>query len=453
MIDPVRIRFGRGFSLTPSRALVLSFVFLIMVATAVMYHPDSTVGNRSMDLVDALFMAVSAVCVTGLTTVNVADGLSYFGQGMLLFFVQLGGLGVVLFSSSLLLMMGGKLGLGGRKMIQEFLPGISLTGVVRLTRYIVLVVFVIELVGAIFLAMAWVPEFGWRLGCYHALFHSVTSVCGAGFSSFSNGLIEWRGNYLVNYTVMALIVLGGLGFLATTDIVALLFGEKSRRRLSLHTYIVLLFSGILIVVGAFGVALFESDNPQIVSGVGLFKSLMICLFQSITCRSCGFSTVEIGSLHEETQQLLIVLMFIGGAPGSTAGGIKVTTFSLLTMATIAQLCSRQDIEIGGRRIAWERIQQSLALTITAIITVIVVTIVLNICESEAYSHLLLEAVSALGTVGLSTGCTTELGTVSKLVLCVSMFIGRVGPLTLAASLISGPSRKHTRLPLGEVTIG
>lgn len=447
------IRLTSNFALTPSRALVLSFIILILLAAACLMHPACLASHKSMAFIDALFMATSAVCVTGLTTVDVASEFSRIGQMILLLFVQVGGLGVLLFSSSVLLMFGGKLGLRGRKTIQEFLPGISLTGVARLTKYIVAFVFLCEGIGGAVLALVWVPKYGWFDGSYYALYHSVAALCGAGFSTFPNGLEGFREDLVVNLVVMLLIVIGGFGFLAVTDITSWLTDERHKWRISLHTRVVLIFSLALILAGTAGIAFFERDNPNIVADTTWPNALMISMFESITCRSGGFTTVDIDTLQEETRQLMMFLMFIGGGPGSTAGGIKITTFALLVMATWAQLRGRRDIELGGRSIPYSRVLQAVALTVVAIISVILVTVLLNYFEGEEYSRLLFEAVSGLGTVGLSTGVTPRLSASSKFVLCLSMFVGRVGPLTLASSLISGVVRSYKKLPLGEVIIG
>lgn len=405
-----------------------------------------------MDFADALFLATSCVCVTGLTTVNVAADISRTGQWAMMFFVQLGALGIILCSSSLFLIFGGRLRLRARKMIQESLPGISLTSVVLLTRYIVIFVLASELIGAMILACVWVPEHGWNQGLFHAIFHSVGSLCGSGFSTFNNGLVDYAGNVTVNLTVMALIVIGGLGFLVLADIFAVAKEKRGIKHLSTHSKMVLQTSLVLIVFGAAAFAFFERSNPEVM-GHGFMQGIMTSFFQSVTCRSGGYNTVSIDALQEETQQMMMLLMFIGGGPGSTAGGIKVTSFVLIVMAAISQLRGFRDIEVGARRVPWTKTLQALALTVTAVLCVIIVCVLLNFFEQEFYSRLLFEGVSALGTVGLSTGVTPELSTPSKLILCVSMFIGRVGPLTLASSLASGPKAKATRKPECDIIIG
>lgn len=451
-LQKIGIRLNQSFSLTPARAMVLSLLVLIEIAAVILYLPVCHTEACQMNFADALFLATSCVCVTGLTTVNVATEISRTGHWAMIFFVQLGALGIILFSSSLILMLGGRLQLRVRKMIQESLPGISLTSVARLTRYIVIFVFATEIIGAMILAFAWVPEYGWDQGIFHAIFHSVGSLCGSGFSTFNNGLVDYAGNVTVNLTVMTLIVIGGLGFLVLADIFGIIKEKRSIRHLSTHSKMVLQTSLVLIVFGAIAFAFFERGNPEVM-GHGLLQSIMTSFFQSITCRSGGYNTVNIDALQEETQQMMMFLMFIGGGPGSTAGGIKVTSFVLIVMAAICQLRGFRDIEVGSRRITWEKTMQALALTVTAVLCVIIVCVLLNFFEKEFYSRLLFEGVSALGTVGLSTGVTPELSTPSKLILCVSMFIGRVGPLTLASSLAAGSKAKATRKPECNIIIG
>ena len=440
--------------LTPTRIMVLSFIMLILLCTAILMHPACYVSGTTPSFIDVVFMSTSAVCITGLTTLDVASDFSRFGQCVLLLFIQIGGLGMVTFTSSLLVLCGAKLGLGHRRMLQEYLPGIEMSSIVRVTRYVVLVFFVVELIGALLLSLAWVPIYGWGEGLFHALFHSVASLCNAGISTIPNGLITYRSNVLINFTVMAMVIVGGLGYVVIIEFVKFFIGkDKATMHHRLHIRVVLTTSLILTIIGTVGIFLFENSNPELNSN-SLGTALMTALFQSVTCRSCGYSTVDVSSFEPYTKQFMMALMFIGGATGSTASGIKVTTFALLIMATWAQIKGKRDIEIQGRRIPWSRVAHATSLTIIAFFTVIIVIVILNYLEPNIdYADLVFDAVSALGTVGLSTGVPARCGILAKLLFCVCMFIGRLGPFTVALSLISQPNPQHTTYPEGNILIG
>lgn len=453
MRPPVQKVFSGRSELSPARLLVLSFLGLILCGTAALMAPACAAPGRQTELVDALFTATSAICVTGLSSVDTELHFSRLGQVVILVLLQMGGLGIILFSSSLLLMFGGRLGLRGRMIVQEHLPGLSLSGAGRLTRHVLAFVFCCELAGAILLYLAFASRFTPTEALYHALFHAVSAFCNAGFSTWSTNLADWRDDPLVNLTVMGLIVMGGIGYLVSSEMHGRILERDWGARLSLHTRIVLWATAFLILGGAAGIAFFEQGNPRTFGGLGPLGQVLAALFQSVTCRTAGFNTVDIGALREETRHLMMILMFIGGAPGSTAGGIKVTTFSILVLATWAQFRGRPEVEVGGRRIPGRRVLQALSLAMVALATVATVTILLNYLEEIAYGQLLFEAVSALGTVGLTTGITFQLSPGSKVVLCLAMFIGRVGPLTLFASLVARARGGVTRRPEGEVIIG
>lgn len=440
--------------LTPTRIMVLSFLFLIILCTALLMHPACYANHSTPEFIDVVFMSTSAVCITGLTTLDVATDFSRFGQCIILLFLQIGGLGMVTFTSSILVLFGAKLGLSQRRMLQEYLPGIEMASIVRVTKYVVLVFLVVELLGAILLSIAWIPIYGWGEGIFHAMFHSVASLCNAGISTIPNGLITYRSNVLVNFTVMSMVIVGGLGYVVIIEFVKLFIGkDRATMQHKLHIRVVLQTSIILTIVGTLGILLFERGNPELTSNsTGI--TVMTALFQSITCRSCGYSTVDISSFEPYTKQFMMALMFIGGATGSTASGIKVTTFALLIMATWAQIKGKRDIEIQGRRIPWSRVAHATSLTVIAFFTVIIVIVILNYLEPNIdYADSVFDTVSALGTVGLSTGVPARCGVLAKLLFCLCMFLGRIGPFTVALSLISQPNPQHTTLPEGNILIG
>lgn len=440
--------------LSPMRIMGISFLLMILLCTALLSLPCCYVSGTTPPLIDVLFISTSAVCITGLTTLNVATDFTAIGQWILLLVIQIGGLGMVTFTVSLLVLLGGRLGLRQRRMLLEYLPGIELASIVRVTRYIVLAFILIELLGALVLACAWVPIYGWSQGLFHSLFHSVASLCNAGISTIPNGLITYRSNVIVNLTVMALVVVGGLGYVIIFDVINFVTGKghiASRHRL--HIHIVLITNLVLIIAGAFIILLFERNNTELV-GCPLGEAFITAFFQSITCRSCGYNTIDISTCESYTKFFMMGLMFIGGATGSTASGIKVTTFALLIMATWTHIHGKRDIEMYGRRIPWARVTHATSLTVIAFFTVCFMIVVLNYLEPTLdASDLMFDTVSALGTVGLSTGIPQMCGIPAKLVLCLCMFLGRLGPFTVALSLISAPKPQHTTYPEGNILIG
>lgn len=438
-----RVGLGKAFVMTPARAMVLSFLFLIVVGTLVLSRP-ALITDHNNSMIDTIFLATSAVCVTGLSPLDIGSHFSRTGQVMLAVLIELGGLGIMLSTSSLLLLFGGRLGLRSRRRMQEQFQGLGMSGIMRLSRYTLGFVLLVELVGAAFLFVGWLPTCSMGDAAFRAFFHSVSAFCCAGFSTISDNLISYRSNILINYTIMAEIIVGGLGFLVIMEILGhrvsdpdepLVDGVLRSRLLhmSVHTRVVLLSTIALVLGGALAFGFMERDNPQVNDG---FNIITISLMQSVTCRTAGFCSVDIARLHEDTRQMMMLLMFVGGAPGGTAGGVKVTTFALLIMATWAQIRGRREVIVAGRKIPYRRILQASALTVVAILAVVVATTVINLFESLPYDLLLFEVVSALGTVGLSADVTPKLGDVAKILICVAMFVGRVGPLTFAASLIS-----------------
>lgn len=440
-------------ALSPSRSLALAFLAAIAVGTGLLMLPACSAPGKTTSLVDALFTATSATCVTGLSSVDTQTHFTWTGQFVILALIQWGGLGNVLFSSAALLMFSQRIGLRERLSLQENLPGFSLAASGRLSRLVLGFFLGCEAVGALLLWLVWGRHLGGLEGVWASVFHSVSAFCNAGFSTFSANLADYATHLGLNLVIMALIVLGGLGYLVCGELYLRVLNRSLRRQLSLHTRIVLAVTAVLIPLGALGILFFEGGNPGTLGTMGLGHGVLASFFQSVSCRTAGFNTIAMGELREETLQWMMLLMFIGGAPGSAAGGIKVSTFGILMLASVAQLRGRREVEAWGRRIPWARVLQALSLTIVAVLTVMGVTIVLNYLEELPYNEILFETVSALATAGLSTGVTPQLQPGSKVLLCLAMFAGRVGPLTLAASLIARRIDTPTRYPEGEVVIG
>lgn len=433
--------------LSPARTIVLIFSVLIIAGTLALSLPCSSL---SLSLCDALFLSVSAVCVTGLSPVELNTDLTRTGQYVIMMLVQLGGLGVVVFSSSLIMLAGGHIGLRRRRLIQEDMSVLSLDGTAKLTGYVVLGALIAESIGTAILAYNWIPEYGMAEGLFQAVFHSISAFCNAGFSTFTGSLCKYGGQASVSLTVSALIFTGSMGFLIITDIYCKLTGRI--RHLSPHTSLTLTTTIVLAIIGTLLFAYFERTNPE-VFGNGISEGILKSLFQSVTSRSGGFNTVDIGALHEETYMLLIMLMFIGGCPGSTAGGIKTTTFAIIFLASMQRLRGMKEIETKRRRIANDDVFRALAICFASVTAIIVTAMFVNHCEPMQFPGIFFETVSAFGMVGLSTGITSELSNTSKLILCGVMFFGRLGPMTLAASLVKQKFKSLSRKPEGRFHIG
>lgn len=436
--------------LSPSQKAILGLLGLIGLGTFLLALPISHAAPGRVSLFDAFFTATSALCVTGLTVVDTGKDFSFFGTLVILALFQVGGLGMLLWSTTMVVLLGGQLGLRQRLLMQEQLPGMSMSGAGRLTVNVFFFVLGIELLGALFLWLCWQERIPGLEGAYYAFFHSASAFCNAGFALWPDSLAQDVAHPVVNLVVMALIILGGLGYAVVRDILWSLRARKNR--MSVHSRVVLWFSGILIVGGAGLFLLFEMFNQGMLEHRPWGERLLISFFQSTT-RTAGLSTVNIGELHPETLQLLMALMFIGGSPGSTAGGLKTTTMAVLLLAAWSQIKGREEVEAFGRRLSPTLVFQALAMTVIATLCVLGLAFTLNASEPQPFSSILFETISALAIVGLSTGITPELSPLSKSLLCLAMIVGRVGPLTLAMSLLRPKKRSPIRHPVEDVLIG
>jgi trk system potassium uptake protein TrkH len=443
--------FGWWRSITPPQLFVLSFLLLILFGTlGFRILPGLHTGER-LSWVDALFMATSAVCVTGLQTVDIAVELTTLGQAFLLLLIQLGGLGVVTFTTVIIMILGGRVSLRAHSVtvgVAEIAPHIDF-------RHLALAIFVFtacfEAAGALLLWLAWGPQLGFDEAVWHAVFHSVSAFCNAGFSTFgSSSLVAYRESALPLFTIMALIVVGGIGFLTMEE---LWLQRKSRRRrmrrgsdeliprLSLHSKLVLVVTAVLLLTGWLFFTLYEWNITF--AGMEPWARVMNGLFMSVTARTAGFNTIDYGEAADGSNFLTILLMFIGGSPGSTAGGLKTTTVAVIGLLAWSRYRGRMSTSVFGRTIPEETIQRAVGLFVVAFGVVTLAIFVFTTTEIGAVSHtvaeaeflrLMFEAVSAFNTVGLSMGVTPDLSVPGKLLTTLLMYLGRVGPLTFAAAI-------------------
>ncbi|MBY0009705.1 TrkH family potassium uptake protein [Paenibacillus typhae] len=438
--------------LTPPKILSLGFVLLIAVGTLLLCLPAASTSGR-ISFIDALFMATSATCVTGLAVIDTGTQLTVFGQIVLLVLFQFGGLGFVTMATLITLVLNKRISLKERLLLQESMNQNSMQGIVKLIRRVLIYSLVIQLIGAMLFTVRFIMDMPAGKAVYYGLFHSVSIFNNAGFDLFGDvhgpfsGLTRYAEDPIVNITSMLLIFLGGIGFIVLSDIVDF----RKRKRLTLHSKVVLSTSAVLILIGAavfFWLELNTTLKPLHAGG-----KLMASFLQAITPRSGGVTTIEIPLLRESTQFLMILLMFIGAAPGSTGGGIKITTFAILVVTAYSKIRGKEDIVMFRHRISKDNVYRAITMTLLSLMLIVIATMLLSVTESADFLTVLFEAVSAFGTSGITMGLTPELTTPGKILVIILMFVGRTGPLTLAYAIKPKKNKELFRYPEGNITIG
>lgn len=436
--------------LNPPEFLALSFFLLILAGTLLLYLPWASNSGQS-DLLTALFTATSATCVTGLVVVDTATHWSIFGQVVILLLIQVGGLGIMSFAVFYALILGKKIQFRQRLIMQQALNKIDPGGVINLFKNLLLFALVSEGAAAIVLACHWSSLLGWKKAFWFGFFHAISAFNNAGFDLFGNfsSLTAFVADPLVNLVIAGLIILGGLGFVVVDELFSLV--ARKRRTLSLHSRVVVYTTLVLITGGT--LVLLVSEYNHSLAGMPLSTKCLASFFQSVSPRTAGFNTLDFPGLLLSSQMLIALMMVIGGSPGSTAGGIKTSTIALLLAAIHSQIVGRKDAEIYGYRIASEDILRALTIVALYIGGVIIATFVLALTEGAALMPILFEVCSAVGTVGLSLGITTSLSVPGQLIIAAAMFLGRVGPLTLAFALAYNKKSANYRYPAGKIMIG
>lgn len=437
-------RFGR---LPPPLILSLLYAILIAGGAVLLMLPVSNTVPVSWS--DAIFTSASAVTVTGLVVIDTGADLTVFGQFIVAFLIQMGGLGLMTFAVLILGALGMQVGITGKIFLRDDLNQSSISQLSQLVLTILKVVVVCEVVGAALLAIVFVPEYGLWKGLWESVFHSISAFNNAGFSTFPDGLVPYATNAIVNTVIPALFIIGGIGYVVLHDI----FARKRWRAFSLHTKIMLVGTGVLIPwsVGMF--ALLEWTNPGTLGQMdSTVAKLTVSWFQGVTTRTAGFNTTDIGALHDSTSMMFISLMLIGGGPASTAGGIKVTTFVVMIIATVAFFRRQQQLHAFGRSIALDQVLKVMALTAISLVLVFVAIFLLTASHDGHFLDISFEVASAFGTVGLSRGYTGELNDFGRAVIVAIMFLGRVGPLTLGFFLATRVLPR-VRYPEGRVYLG
>ena len=440
--------------LSPSRIIPLSFFAMILLGTLLLMLPFATRDGRGADLETALFTATSASCVTGLVLQDTAQYWTLFGQIVILCLIQVGGMGIVTMAVIISIFSGRKIGLKERWVMQESISAPQVGGIVRMTGMILKVTLAVELAGAALLAPSFCRALNGGKGLWYALFHSISAFCNAGFDLMGvrepcSSLTAFTGDPMVNITLVLVILIGGIGFGTWNDV-----KEHGLRinRYSQQSKIILVTSLILVLGGFCFMFFYEFALPQWAE-LSLGQRILAALFQTVTPRTAGFNTVDLNAMSGAGKLLMLCLMLIGGAPGSTAGGFKMTTIAVLLLCVRAAYRGRESAEAFGRRIPDQSIRNAAAVFMLYILLFVGVGITICCIDGVGLMPALFEAASAVATVGLSLGITAQLSTVSHLLLILLMFFGRVGGLTLIYAVSTGDGPTGARLPMGRVTVG
>ncbi|MGE4282510.1 MAG: TrkH family potassium uptake protein [Clostridia bacterium] len=441
---------------TPTQLIPLGFAVIVLIGSILLNLPAASRDGNSIGYINALFTATSAVCVTGLVVVDTYTHWTTFGQIVILFLIQIGGLGFMTIATLFSLVLGRRISYKERMIIAESLNEYSLEGIIRLTKQILLGTLLFEGVGAVILSLKFIDDFGIADGIYKGVFHAISAFCNAGFdlmgqrAAFSS-LTAYADDTIINLTIMCLVVIGGLGFSVWNDV----YTVKKFRKLRLHTKLVLAVTAVLLIVGFVAFLLLELNNPRTLQSMGVKDKLLASMFQSVTPRTAGFNTLALSDLTNASKFVTIILMFIGGSPGSTAGGIKTATVGVLFFAVFSVLRGSEYTNLFKRRLNIQVILRALTIVVISLVIVVTTTVILSIFEQTTFLEVFFEAVSAFGTVGLSLGITPTLTTVSKIAVIITMFLGRVGVLTMALALTIKmyKSNANYKYPEGKVMVG
>lgn len=457
------------FHFKPPHIIVFSFFIVITIGTFLLSLPIASQNGESVGFIDAFFTATSAVCVTGLVVVNTFYHWSLFGKIVILLLIQIGGLGFMSLFTIILVVLGKKITLRKRILIQESFNLSTFKGMVMFLKRIISVTFIIEGIGAIILSLRFIPKYGFIGGVFRGIFHSVSAFCNAGFDILGdNSLVPYAKDYTVNITIMFLIILGGLGFTVLIDIskyVRYKIAKFRRKKVELfvmtvHSKLTLTMTFILILLGAILTFIIEYNNPETLLNFRLDQKILASIFQSVTLRTAGFDAIGQANLNYGSKFLAIMLMAIGGSPGGTAGGIKTVTIGALVLAVISVIKGKDCIIAFKRKISLSSIQKALSIIMMMMTLIFIATIILTMTEEGIgikfeFIDVLYEVVSALGTVGLSTGVTPSLSFLGKIVIILCMFIGRLGPITIILSLsFRKPNKKNViHYPEEKIIVG
>lgn len=440
---------------SPPQVLVIGFAIIIFIGAFLLTLPIASTDGNSLPFIDALFTATSATCVTGLVVVDTGTHFTTFGQIVIIFLIQIGGLGFMSMATLIAFVLKKKISFKERLLLKEALNQETVEGIVRLFRKVLYYSLSIQAIAAILFTLRWSYDLGFTKALYYGVWHAVSFFNNAGFDLFGSvtgqysSLTGYASDLLTNVVTMLLIILGGIGFIVLSDLIDF----KKIKQFTLHSKVVLSMTSFLIVFGAIVIFIFEFTNPLTMGPLQFGGKILTSFLQSVSPRTAGVNTLNITDLRQATQFFIIILMFIGASPGSTGGGIKTTTFAILIGAMIAMIRGKEDIVFFRFRLGKERILKAITLTMIALFLVIFVSMVLSTTEDVAFLKILFEVTSAFGTVGLSMGITPNLTSIGKVMISLTMFAGRLGPITLAYALQPKQEKELFRYTEGKITIG
>lgn len=448
--------------LSTTQIITIGFFSAIIIGAVLLALPVSAVDGKATDFIDALFTSATSVCVTGLVVVDTYAHWSYFGQFVIMLLIQCGGMGIVTFTTAIMVVIGRKVTLKDRLLLQDAFNLNTLAGLVKFLKRILKGTFIVEGIGAVCYMFTFVPEYGLR-GIWISVFTAVSAFCNAGIDLIgSTSLMPYALNPWVNIVTMLLIILGGVGFIVWWDVIGVLKkvkkGEEELknffRKISLHSHIVIVFTCVLIFGGALLILLMEFNNPDTIGNMNFGQKVMASLFQSVTTRTAGFLTVSQKGLRDTTAFLCIILMFIGGSPVGTAGGIKTTTIALLIITAGSVVKGVDEVSVYRKRIPAKTIRKAFAVVMISMIVLIIMTALLSIINGGEFIDVAFETASAIGTAGLSRNYTGTLNVAGKLLVTLCMFLGRVGPISMVIAFNFKNSKKNMIIyPEEDITVG
>ena len=442
--------------LSSAQVVLIGFLAIILAGSVLLCLPISSADGKVVSYVDALFTATTATCVTGLVTVPTVSTWSIFGQVIILLLIQIGGLGVITIAASIMMMLGKRIGIGNRILIQDSFNLNSLSGIVKFIKKVIIGTLIIEGIGALLYMTVFVPDFGIK-GIWISVFNSVSAFCNAGIDIISeNSLCDYALNPVINLTTSFLIISGGIGFVVWWDVIEIIKNKKRRhlRFLSLHSKIAISATAVLIVVGTILFFIFEYNNPLTMQSYSLIEKVEASFFQSVTTRTAGFATIPQENFTNTSSIVSLLLMFIGGSPVGTAGGIKTVTFVILLATAASVIKNKRTIDVFNRQISEKSIKKAIAVFATSFSVMTLSTILLSAASNADFLDVLYETVSATATVGLTRNFTASLNTVGKIIIIATMYFGRVGPISLAVAFKMRKSSENIiENPIEEISVG
>lgn len=445
--------------LTAPQFILLAFFSLIIIGSLLLWLPISSADGKSVSFTDAFFTSATSVCVTGLVTLPTVSAWSVFGKVVILFLIQIGGLGVITVMAELMILVHRKIGIADRILIQDSFNLNTTSGIVKFTKKVVFGTLAVESVGALLYMTVFVPDFGIK-GVWYSVFNSVSAFCNAGIDIISeNSLCGYALNPIINIVTCLLIILGGIGYIVWWDVVRVIKKRTKQKiklwsSLTLHSKIALFTTAVLIVTGAVCFYIFEYGNPETMKGLPAGDRILLSLFQSVTTRTAGFATVPQQNLTVSSSVLSLLLMFIGGSPVGTAGGIKTVTFAVLAASAVSVIKNKNDVNMFGRRISISAVRKASAVAAVSFMIAFLSSLLLSCVTNAPALDIFYETVSASATVGLSRNLTSSLNTAGKFIIAFTMYLGRVGPISLAIA-ITGKTKNENivKNPFEEISLG